>query len=69
MMHPAGPRPMEMAHMLIRLQRWIAATYPYWNRTGGTDHIWLFAHDEGACYAPKVRALGARAHTHTHTHT
>lgn len=23
-----------------------------WNATGGANHIWLFAHDEGACWAP-----------------
>jgi hypothetical protein len=23
-----------------------------WNATRGTNHIWLFAHDEGACWAP-----------------
>ncbi|XP_020580195.1 uncharacterized protein LOC110024520 [Phalaenopsis equestris] len=33
--------------------RHIAHHYPYWNRTSGRDHIWFFAWDEGACYAPK----------------
>lgn len=27
--------------------------YTYWNRSSGRDHIWFFAWDEGACYAPK----------------
>ncbi|KAF8066266.1 SULTR2 [Scenedesmus sp. PABB004] len=30
----------------------IRSTYPHWNASGGADHIWLFAHDEGACWAP-----------------
>ncbi|KAH6772808.1 exostosin family protein [Perilla frutescens var. hirtella] len=31
----------------------IMLQYPYWNRTAGKDHIWIFSWDEGACYAPK----------------
>ena len=30
----------------------IAARWPYWNRSGGKDHLWAFPHDEGACLAP-----------------
>jgi hypothetical protein len=38
--------------MTNELLQWVKSTHPYWNRTGGTDHIWHFAHDEGACWAP-----------------
>ncbi|KIY92264.1 exostosin-like glycosyltransferase [Monoraphidium neglectum] len=38
-----------MTHELLT---WVKTAHPYWNRTGGADHIWLFAHDEGACWAP-----------------
>ncbi|GJP82280.1 hypothetical protein CLOP_g12515 [Closterium sp. NIES-67] len=31
----------------------IRSAYPYWDRTGGRDHIWTFPWDEGACSAPQ----------------
>ncbi|EFJ04733.1 glycosyltransferase-like protein [Selaginella moellendorffii] len=31
----------------------IKEQYPFWNRSSGRDHIWLFPWDEGACSAPK----------------
>jgi hypothetical protein len=31
---------------------WVRSSYPYWNASNGADHIWLFTHDEGACWAP-----------------
>ncbi|CAI0377079.1 unnamed protein product [Linum tenue] len=31
----------------------IVEHHPFWNRSSGRDHIWSFAWDEGACYAPK----------------
>lgn len=47
----------------VRAMRWhadllrhIRTAHPYWNTSGGADHLWPFTHDEGACYAP--RALG-----------
>ncbi len=38
--------------MNLEAKRWVEQTLPFWNRTGGRDHIWLFSHDEGACWAP-----------------
>lgn len=40
------------AMMTRELLAWVKSEHPYWNRTGGSDHIWLFSHDEGACWAP-----------------
>jgi hypothetical protein len=40
------------AVMAQELLDWVKSAHPYWNRTGGADHVWLFAHDEGACWAP-----------------
>jgi hypothetical protein len=38
--------------MTLQAKRWVQQHFPYWNRTSGADHIWLFTHDEGACWAP-----------------
>ena len=34
------------------LLHYLSHTFPYWNASGGADHLWPFTHDEGACYAP-----------------
>lgn len=31
---------------------WIRREYPFWDRSGGKDHLFAFPHDEGACVAP-----------------
>ncbi len=31
---------------------WIRQNHRYWDRAGGADHLFSFAHDEGACVAP-----------------
>ncbi|KAG2494840.1 hypothetical protein HYH03_007080 [Edaphochlamys debaryana] len=49
-----GPRPRQMANMLMDTVEWINATHPFWQRRGGRDHVFLFTHDEGACWAPTV---------------
>lgn len=50
----AGPRVMHVSNILLDTQRWIQKHYPYWDRRGGADHIWMFSHDEGACWAPNA---------------
>ena len=51
-----GPRdqraPVRVLEWHERLLRHLRTAYPYWNRSGGADHLWPFTHDEGACYAP-----------------
>ncbi|KXZ53464.1 hypothetical protein GPECTOR_7g914 [Gonium pectorale] len=49
-----GTRVMHAVNMLRETVDWINANYPFWGRRGGRDHIWLFPHDEGACWAPTV---------------
>lgn len=34
--------------------QWVSRALPYWNRTGGRDHVTTFAFDEGACFAPQA---------------
>ncbi|GAX85342.1 hypothetical protein CEUSTIGMA_g12759.t1 [Chlamydomonas eustigma] len=48
----AGIRVMHASHMILETKRWIQQNFPYWTRRGGRDHIWLFTHDEGACWVP-----------------
>ena len=57
----SGPRPMQAHNMILAVQRWIEEAHPrLWQRRGGRDHIWLMAHDEGACYAPRIVWPGER---------
>jgi hypothetical protein len=37
--------------------QWVSRELPYWNRTGGRDHLTTFAFDEGACFAPQVGGM------------
>eukprot|EP00798_Chlamydomonas_sp_ICE-L_P007380 gene7380-504_t len=45
-------RPMHMANMMLEAKDWLQRYFPWWDRRQGRDHIWLAAHDEGACYMP-----------------
>ncbi|KAK9805384.1 hypothetical protein WJX73_009679 [Symbiochloris irregularis] len=49
---PSGPRVMHAANMLLEAKQWLQTHLPYWNRTGGKDHVWLVTHDEGSCWVP-----------------
>ncbi|KAG2437847.1 hypothetical protein HXX76_005465 [Chlamydomonas incerta] len=50
----AHTRTMHVSNMLTEVHAHISSTYPWWNRRGGRDHIWLMTPDEGACYMPSV---------------
>ena len=32
---------------------YIREHYPFWNVSGGADHIFMMLHDEGPCFAPR----------------
>ena len=35
-----------------RTARYVSQAYPYWNASGGRDHLWAVARDAGACATP-----------------
>lgn len=35
------PRTVQATGMLEETQRWMQSHYPYWDRKGGRDHIWV----------------------------
>jgi hypothetical protein len=45
---------MHGINMMDEVHRWLSTELPWWGRRGGADHIWLMAHDEGACWMPKT---------------
>ena len=58
-----GPRSVRVKYRLALAQQLymqaldhVRTRYPFWNSSGGADHIWTFGYDEGACFAPA--ALG-----------
>ena len=32
---------------------YIRRAMPFWNASGGKDHIWMMLHDEGPCFCPR----------------
>lgn len=52
-LHLSGERPFQASMLMRETLRWLREAHPYWNRSGGTDHIWLLIHDEGPCFVPK----------------
>jgi predicted AlkP superfamily pyrophosphatase or phosphodiesterase len=34
---------------LKEVQKYIAQYWPYWDRKGGADHLWVLTDDHGAC--------------------
>ena len=46
--------PRQDAEYLAAL-RWVVSAHPWWNRTNGTDHMWLFPSGRGASIFPSWR--------------
>ena len=43
---------MHGTNMLLEAKRWLQQAWPFWNRTGGQDHVWAVTHDEASCWVP-----------------
>jgi hypothetical protein len=37
---------------LQRVMSWVRSTHPFYNRTGGKDHFFWLANDQGGCWIP-----------------
>jgi len=49
---PRGGAPiLGNAHYRAALD-WVRSRHPWWNVSGGADHMFAFPHDEGSCVAP-----------------
>ena len=40
--------------LMLRALRYIRSRHPYWDQSGGSNHIWLMLHDEGPCFCPRA---------------
>jgi hypothetical protein len=40
------------SRLYLRAYEHVRTSLPYWNASGGANHIWAFGYDEGACFAP-----------------
>mmetsp|Transcript_463 Transcript_463/g.1206 ORF Transcript_463/g.1206 Transcript_463/m.1206 type:complete len:785 (+) Transcript_463:202-2556(+) len=45
-------RPVSAMHLFVDALEHIQRNFPHWKKSGGADHLFLFAHDEGGCWAP-----------------
>ena len=46
-------RSLQGTLLMLRALRYIRSHYPFWNSSGGVDHVWMMLHDEGPCLCPK----------------
>ena len=52
-LHDLGPRPSQVNrahHFLNEMLQYVRSTWPYWNRTHGSDHVLIMTNDKGACF-------------------
>jgi hypothetical protein len=51
--HENRRRSHQGALLLKEALSYIRKYYPFWDASGGKDHIWMMLHDEGPCFAPR----------------
>lgn len=51
-LHHSGEDLMRAHQLVLEALAHLRSSFPYWNRTGGADHVWAFSHDVGGCAAP-----------------
>lgn len=59
---PTPPHSTHSVHQAHAAMERVRSTLPYWNASKGlpgSDHIFLFSHDEGGCFAPQPVADAA----------
>jgi hypothetical protein len=39
-------------YMYLAALRWVQQAFPFWNATGGADHLVMATHDEASCWVP-----------------
>ena len=39
---------------MLRALEYVRSALPYWNASGGRDHVWTMLHDEGPCFCPRA---------------
>ena len=47
----------DLADTMLSALRHIKHAHPYWNASGGRDHVWFIFGERQTCYVPKVRDL------------
>ena len=39
------------------VKAYVQSTWPFWDRKGGADHVWVAMGDHGACEAPRGKGV------------
>ena len=57
-------RPVSAMRLFVDALAHVRGALPHWNASGGVDHLFFFAHDEGGCWAPRELAASATILSH-----